>query len=58
MKQEVEYWKYCKDCRHEKNEETEEPCDSCLNEPINEDSQKPLYFSKKFERIKLIKGGK
>lgn len=47
MKKEVWYDEYCKNCVHWQLTEAEEPCDECLNEPVNEDSHKPLYFEEK-----------
>ena len=41
---EVYFSEYCKKCKGEKKEEYEEPCHSCLNEPTNVYSHKPVYF--------------
>lgn len=44
---EVYFDKYCKTCIHEKKEEHEEPCDECLNEPVNLYSHKPVCWDQK-----------
>ena len=36
--------KYCAMCVHKDTPETEDPCDHCLEEPINTDSHKPHKF--------------
>ena len=41
---EVYYNQYCSQCKHILTEESEEPCRDCLNEPVNLDSHKPVYF--------------
>lgn len=43
----VEFYKYCKKCKHEKLPDGEEPCNSCLTEPVNEDSVIPVKFEPK-----------
>lgn len=45
----VEFDKYCKNCKYFNKAEEEEPCCECLNNPVNEDSHKPLYFEEKKE---------
>lgn len=37
----VFYKKHCPTCKHEAVEETEEPCNSCLDCPVREDTHKP-----------------
>lgn len=44
---EVYFNEYCQKCKYEKKEEYEEPCHSCLNEPANSYSHKPVYFEEK-----------
>lgn len=39
--------KWCKHCVHSEKKENEEPCDHCLEEPINTDSHKPVLFKQK-----------
>lgn len=44
---EVYFGEYCKTCKWEKLVETEEPCDSCLMEPVNLNSHKPVKYEPK-----------
>ena len=41
---EVNFNKYCKLCKHKNIKESESPCDDCLSEPVNTNSEKPVYF--------------
>ena len=43
---EVYFDQYCKTCKSEAVAEDKEPCNECLNNPINYDSHKPLNYSK------------
>lgn len=40
----VEFDKYCKMCAYSDTEETDDPCNECLDNPINEDSHKPVNY--------------
>ena len=40
----VYYNEYCKSCKHKNLPETEEPCDTCLENPVNEDSHRPVMW--------------
>lgn len=42
----VNYHDYCPKCKHYELEEWKEPCNSCLNEPTNINSQRPINFEK------------
>lgn len=44
---EVRFDIYCKKCEHEKKQENEEPCGKCLDEPVNENTNKPVMFKEK-----------
>lgn len=44
---EVYFGQYCKTCKHCEKEETDEPCDDCLNEPVNLYSHKPVKWEEK-----------
>lgn len=44
---EVYFNQYCKLCKHEKVSDTEEPCNECLDNPINLYSHKPVKFEEK-----------
>lgn len=40
----VDFYKYCEICKHRTKDEIEEPCRDCLNEPVNKNSEKPVYY--------------
>ena len=44
---EVYFDQYCKTCEHEKLKETDDPCDECLNNPVNLSSHKPAMYEEK-----------
>lgn len=41
---EVYYHQYCKLCKHKDVKDIEEPCNECLDNPINQHSHKPVKF--------------
>ena len=41
---EVRFDIYCKQCLYRDKEETDDPCDECLENPVNEYSHKPVYY--------------
>lgn len=41
---EVNFFRYCAACKHINKGESEEPCDECLDQPVNEYSHKPIHF--------------
>lgn len=43
-------WEYCKYCKYSKKTEQDDPCWDCLNEPVNDDSRRPLYYQEKDPR--------
>ena len=43
----VNFKDYCKCCKHKDKGEHEDPCDDCLNEPVNVDSHKPVFWEEK-----------
>ena len=47
MEKEVHFEKYCKTCKYEKLSEQDDPCYDCLNNPVNEDSHKPVRWEEK-----------
>ena len=47
---EVYFGEYCKTCEHCDLAEDQEPCDDCLNEPVNVYSHKPVFYKKKEKR--------
>lgn len=42
----VQFENYCKTCAHKKVVETDEPCNTCLTNPANENSHKPVNYIK------------
>ena len=44
---EVRFDLWCKKCKHRMKKENKDPCWECLDEPMNENSHKPLYFEEK-----------
>lgn len=44
MLHEVNFKEWCPKCEHFKLAEHEDPCHDCLNEPVNDDSRKPVMF--------------
>lgn len=53
---EVYFDEYCKSCKYYKLSEEEHPCDTCLENPINLYSQKPVNWKEntinRFTRVK------
>ena len=43
---EVYFDQYCKDCEHSSLKDTDEPCNECLDHPINLYSHKPVNWVK------------
>ena len=44
---EVYFSEYCKTCVHCDLTEDKEPCEDCLNEPVNVYSHKPVFYEEK-----------
>ena len=44
---EVYFGTYCKTCVHKDKKEHEEPCDYCLDNPMNSESHKPVKYEEK-----------
>ena len=40
----VDFEKYCKYCKHNNDPEYTEPCRFCLDTPVNNNSERPIYF--------------
>lgn len=47
FEKEVNFEKYCKLCKYEKLKETLDPCNNCLDYPMNENTEKPVFFKEK-----------
>ena len=43
----VEFHKYCPTCKHRDVEGTEEPCNECMENPVNTYSEKPVKWEEK-----------
>lgn len=43
----VDFEKYCRKCKYYAKSESDDPCWSCLENPVNVNSQKPVYFKEK-----------
>lgn len=43
----VHFHEYCKTCKHENLSESEDPCYDCLDNPVNTNSHKPIYYEEK-----------
>lgn len=50
----VDFEKWCKSCIHNDESETNEPCNTCLDNPTNEDSRKPVNW-KENDKVKGAK---
>lgn len=48
----VEFMKYCETCKHNKLPEHYDPCNDCLDSPVNMNSMKPVYYEEDPEKIK------
>ena len=44
FEKEVRFDKYCGKCVHRNLKETLDPCNECLDNPYNENTEKPRYF--------------
>lgn len=42
--QEVAFSEYCLRCKHKDCDSTDEPCNECLDNPVNQYSKKPVKF--------------
>ena len=47
QEREVRFDLYCKTCKYWESPQEEEPCDSCLSEPFNYDTDRPVNWKKK-----------
>lgn len=43
----VDFYLYCETCKFKDVKEDSEPCNSCLNEPVNLNSVKPVKYEEK-----------
>lgn len=42
----VEFDKFCETCKYKDIKQDEEPCNECLENPVNEHSIKPIKYEK------------
>ena len=47
----VQFDKYCEKCIHYDKDQSEFPCDDCLSNPTNINSNKPIYFKEKEKTV-------
>lgn len=40
----VDFKKYCETCKHKDKKHIEDPCNDCLDQPVNIDSHKPVNY--------------
>lgn len=40
----VDFEKYCETCKHKDLKGYKDPCNDCLDNPVNSNSQKPIYY--------------
>ena len=43
----VDFKNYCKTCKHKDVDEVKDPCNECLDNPVNDNSHKPVRYEKK-----------
>ena len=43
----VRYDFWCHYCKYKDTDDTEDPCNECMNYPVNEDSTKPICYQEK-----------
>lgn len=48
----VDFETYCEKCLYFEKNECEDPCNTCLNEPVRDNSEKPIEFKKNTKRRK------
>lgn len=46
---EVYFFEYCSSCEYSDKGENDDPCDECLEYPVNQNSHKPVNWKKKDE---------
>lgn len=43
----VDFKKYCETCEYKDTKEVEDPCNECLDNPVNAHTTKPVNYKKK-----------
>lgn len=49
----VDFEKYCETCKHKDLDDAEEPCNECLECPVNLHSQKPVKWEESNDLSRL-----
>lgn len=52
QEREVRFDLYCKKCQYQDSPQNEDPCDSCLGEPYNYDTDRPVKYVKSTKKVK------
>ena len=47
----VDFEKHCKTCKYKDLEEKYDPCNDCLDNPVNTNSSKPVYYKEDEELV-------
>lgn len=48
----INFNEYCKTCKHCDVVEFEDPCNDCLDNPVNTNSKKPIHYEMDKEKVK------
>lgn len=48
----IDFDKYCKTCKHCDVVGYEDPCNDCLDNPVNNNSKKPIHYEEDEKKIK------
>lgn len=43
----IDFDKYCETCKYKDLEEFKDPCNECLGNPVNMNSDRPVYYEEK-----------
>ena len=50
--QKIVEFEWCQSCEHCNLQDYEDPCNDCLDEPMNEDSRRPVFYKEKEDKKK------
>lgn len=50
----VDFEKYCKTCTHCDVKEVEDPCNECLDNPVNQHTTKPIKYEEDEKKVKEL----
>lgn len=48
----IDFDKYCDTCKHRDLKGHFDPCNDCLDNPVNTNSAKPVYYEEDKEKVK------